>query len=207
MKFNPSQSEAICHRDGPAMIIAGPGSGKTTVITHRVEHMIRALHIDPSSILVITFSRAAAKEMRERFFLLMGSQSHSVTFGTFHAIFFHILKCAYGYTANQVAGTGRQAQFVREYIHRLRIEGADEADLIQEILREISQAKNGSLDSGNYRPVSCEEEVFWTICFAYRDFLRQNRLLDFDDMLILTRDLLLQRKDILEGWQKSFDIS
>lgn len=204
MKFNPSQSEAICHRDGPAMIIAGPGSGKTTVITHRLEHMIRVLNIDPSSILVITFSRAAAKEMRERFFLLMGSQPHSVTFGTFHAIFFHILKCSYGYTAKQVAGAGRQAQFVREYIHRLRVECTDEADLIREILREISLVKNGCLDLRNYRPVSCEEEVFWTICSAYREFLRQNRLLDFDDMLILTRDLFMQRKDILEGWQKKF---
>ena len=102
MSFNPSQREAIRHKDGPMLVLAGPGSGKTLVITERTRHLITEYGINPANILVITFTRAAATEMKERFLRLMGGKSSAVTFGTFHAVFFMILKHAYHYQAENI---------------------------------------------------------------------------------------------------------
>ncbi len=191
------------HRDGPAMVLAGPGSGKTTVITHRVRQMM-VDGIDPAGILVITFSRAAAEEMRKRFFYLMDRRQPPVTFGTFHAVFFHILKHAYGYTASQIVREEQRSQFVREYIHRLRLEYDDEADFIKNILGEISLIKNSGIDPTHYYSSSCGEEIFRKIYNAYQECLDGNRLIDFDDMLVYTKDLFEKRPDILAGWQKRY---
>ena len=100
--FNKPQSEAITHGKGPALILAGPGSGKTLVITQRVKNLIEKQHIRPSNILVITFTKAAATQMKERFTILMGEGRYPVTFGTFHAVFFSVLKNAYHYTAQNI---------------------------------------------------------------------------------------------------------
>ena len=94
--FTKSQSEAIRHVDGPLLVLAGPGSGKTTVVTKRVQYLVQDCSISPSSILVITFTKAAATEMKERFTRLMEQQAQppggygNVSFGTFHAVFFNI---------------------------------------------------------------------------------------------------------------------
>ena len=92
MSFNPSQTRAIGHREGPAMILAGPGSGKTTVITSRVKTLTDTYNIPPEQILVVTFTNAAAAEMKERYLKLSGQTKTGVTFGTFHAVFLMILK-------------------------------------------------------------------------------------------------------------------
>ncbi len=88
MKSNPAQTEAICHGDGPMLVLAGPGSGKTTVITNRVLYLLSRHGVPPEQLLVITFTKAAAQEMRQRFEHLSGQSSPSVTFGTLHAVFF-----------------------------------------------------------------------------------------------------------------------
>ena len=87
MKRNPSQKRAIAHLSGPMMVLAGPGSGKTSVIVERTAHMIQEGKIPASSVLVVTFSRAAAVEMKERFLKFTGVQRTGVTFGTFHGVF------------------------------------------------------------------------------------------------------------------------
>ncbi len=203
MKLDSSQAAAVHVRDGPAMVLAGPGSGKTTVITHRVEYLIRVRHVDPSRILVITFSRAAAREMRERFLVLSDHHLLPVTFGTFHAIFFQILQHAYGYQTGQVVREDARVDFMRDYIHRLRLECNDEAELIQGLFSEISRAKSAGTD-----PSVCSEsavgDLFPTVYRAYEEFLRQNRYLDFDDMLVRTKSLLSERPDILAAWQQRF---
>ncbi len=204
MNIDPSQSEAIRHREGPAMILAGPGSGKTTVITHRVDHMIRADGIDPASILVITFSRAAANEMRERFLLLSGRRRYPVTFGTFHAIFFHILQCAYGFTAEQIVSGEAQLCFIREYIRRLRAEEGDGTELAKRLLAGISLRKNTAEDPARSGSLLRDADLLEQITPAYEEFLRQNHLIDFDDILLMTKELLTQRADILRGWQDRF---
>ncbi len=207
MTTDQSQSNAIRHKDGPAMILAGPGSGKTTVITHRVKYMISHHHIDPSSILVITFSRAASGEMQERFLQLSGRRLMPVTFGTFHSFFFHILKCAYGFSVRQIATTEQQMRFVREYIRRLRLEYGDTSDLIRGILSDISRVKNSMPyaelpEHVSEMSLTCDPEAFIIIFNAYGEFLRQNALIDFDDMIVMTKELFEKRKDILSGWQK-----
>ncbi|MCD8148044.1 MAG: ATP-dependent helicase [Clostridiales bacterium] len=204
MRVDQTQSQAIQLKDGPAIILAGPGSGKTTVITGRIACLIRKYRVRPENILVITFSRAAAGEMKERFYALMDGQSVPVTFGTFHAVYFHILKCAYGYTSNNIAKEEQRTRFIREFIHRLRLEYDDEADFIQGILGEISLIKNTGVDLEHYYSTSCGEGVFRKIFHAYQEYLAQNRLIDFDDMLVYTKELLEQRADILQAWQKKF---
>ena len=89
--LSKQQQQAARHMDGPAMVLAGPGSGKTTVIIHRIKHLIES-HVRPEHILVITFTRAAERQMQERFSALCKGASFPVTFGTFHSVFFHILK-------------------------------------------------------------------------------------------------------------------
>ncbi|MCD8152697.1 MAG: ATP-dependent helicase [Clostridiales bacterium] len=204
MRVDQTQSTAISHLDGPALILAGPGSGKTTVITGRVRHLITYYRVRPENILVITFSRAAAAEMRERFVRLMDGHSLPVTFGTFHAVYFHILKCSYGYTADNIVREEQRVRFVREFIHRLRLEYDDEAEFVSSILGEISLIKNTGVDLEHYYSSNCGEAVFRRIYRAYQEFLEQNRLIDFDDMLVYTLELFQQRPDILAAWQQKF---
>ena len=89
LQANKQQQRAIAHNTGPALILAGPGSGKTFTTVERVRYLIEVHHADPSHILVITFTKAAARQMRDRFFARMDNQFFPVTFGTFHAVFFH----------------------------------------------------------------------------------------------------------------------
>ena len=104
MEYNIAQTEAIRHKDGPMLVIAGPGSGKTTVLTKRVQTLIDDYGVNPANILVITFTKAAATEMEKRFVALTGSSKGGsrVTFGTFHSVFFRILKAAYNYNVNSI---------------------------------------------------------------------------------------------------------
>ena len=104
MKFNKEQQQAVSHREGPMLVLAGPGSGKTAVITQRTQQLIADYGIAPSSILVVTFTKAAARQMRERFLKLTGQTATQVTFGTFHGIFYGILRQAYGITSANIAG-------------------------------------------------------------------------------------------------------
>ena len=92
MKQNNEQREAICHKDGPMMVLAGPGAGKTFVITNRVKYLIEECKVEPEKILVVTFSKAAAVEMRDRFTGMMNGRNTRVRFGTFHSVFFQILR-------------------------------------------------------------------------------------------------------------------
>ena len=102
MAFHESQLQAIRHKDGPMLVLAGPGSGKTTVITHRIQYLVEKYQVEPGSILVITFTKAAAQEMKLRFQALMEGRKLFVSFGTFHAVFFSILKHAYRYNASNI---------------------------------------------------------------------------------------------------------
>ena len=92
MQGNEQQNKAIVWNTGPALILAGPGSGKTFTTVERVRYLIEIHHVNPSNILVITFTRAAARQMRDRFFARMDGVYHPVTFGTFHAVFFQIFE-------------------------------------------------------------------------------------------------------------------
>ena len=116
MELNKSQLQAVCHDKGPMMVLAGPGSGKTMVITHRVKWLIEHAGVHPAGILVVTFTKAAADEMRQRFVSLMDGRTMPVSFGTFHAIFFSVLKHAYNYTASNIIREEQKQQLIREII-------------------------------------------------------------------------------------------
>lgn len=204
MSFNLSQAEAIRHTTGPMLVLAGPGSGKTTVITQRTRYLILEAGVDPSHILVITFTKAAAMEMKERFCRLMGKKKYPVTFGTFHAVFFQILKRAYGFHSGNIAREEQRVQFMREIIQKMHLEYEDENEFIGDLLGEISLVKNTGIPLEHYYPKNCAKEVFEKIYQAYDGRMRGQRLIDFDDMLVYCYELLSQRKDILSSWQRKF---
>ena len=144
MGFSEAQERAIRHREGPMMVLAGPGSGKTTVITHRVKYLTEECGVNPADILVITFTRAAAVEMKERYERLTGRTSR-VSFGTFHAVFFRILKLAYRYGAENIVREEQQVQFLRELFKEEELDPEDENEFISSVLSEISSVK-GEID-------------------------------------------------------------
>ncbi len=204
MEQNEAQLKAIAHRTGPMMVLAGPGSGKTTVITNRARALIEECGVKPERILVITFTKAAATEMRERFEKLMGAPC-GVNFGTFHAVYFKILKYAYHYDAACIIKEEERYQFFRDYIAKLDIEIEDEKDFIDGISSEISLVKGERVDIEHYYSMNCSEENFKKIYRAYEGMLRAANKIDFDDMLLLCYELLTQRADILAVWQKFYE--
>ena len=135
MKRNPSQQRAIAHLSGPMMVLAGPGSGKTSVIVERTAYMTTEGGISPSNILVVTFSRAAAKEMKERFLNFTGQEYTPITFGTFHGVFYGILKQAYGFTAANILSEEEKSAILRELALNHGGELAEEGDFSEEVAR------------------------------------------------------------------------
>lgn len=203
MSFSKAQTEAIRHKDGPALVLAGPGSGKTTVITYRIRQLIRA-GISGSHILVITFTRAAAAEMRNRFSNLMNGQLDGVTFGTFHSVFFRILRLAYHYDASNILTEKEQLQILRDIADKLELDTDDEQEWILGILGEISAVKSNQIELSHYYSKTCPEEQFRQVFEAYEKKLSSLRKVDFDDILTMTYDLLKSRSDICSAWQDKF---
>ena len=203
MAFSKAQTQAIMHKDGPMMVLAGPGSGKTTVITHRVQYLTKEYGIDPGDILVITFTRAAAEEMRERYEALTGGGSR-VTFGTFHSIFFRILKLAYRYTADNIVREEQQMQFVRELAQAGGLEPEDENEFAASILSEISSVKGERIALEHYYSKNCPDAVFRQLYAGYEEKMRRAGLIDFDDKMVLCLELFTERKDILSAWQRRY---
>ena len=204
MAFNEAQREAISHREGPILVLAGPGSGKTTVLTERVRSLIEESQVPPGSILVITFTRAAAREMQQRFERLVGGEKLPVTFGTFHSVFFRILKLAYGYQGKDIVREEQRVQFLKELIAWEEIETEDEADFVASVLGEISAVKGEMMDLSCYYSKNCPEEVFKKLYRGYEERLRALGLIDFDDMLVMCYQLFSERKDILSAWQRKY---
>ena len=204
MPLNRAQQEAIHHGKGPAMVLAGPGSGKTLVITYRVRNLIEEYGVKPEQILVVTFTRAAAQEMEERFRRLMGGQPLPVTFGTFHSVFFRILRMAYHYSAANIIRPEQRTVILREAIREADWQPEDEAEAIGDVLGEISSVKGDRIDPANYYSQSCPDEVFRRVYAAYEQELRRTGLIDFDDMMKLVYELFSEREDILRAWQGKY---
>ena len=207
MPFNEAQSAAVSHRDGPMMVLAGPGSGKTTVVTHRVQSLIEKYGVNPSSILVITFTRAAAREMKERFERLMARRPMrgQVSFGTFHSVFFRILKLAYQYDASDIIREEQKNRLIRELTAKEQLEPEDENELVSSLISEISAVKGEQIDLEHYYAKSCSGDSFRRIYRGYESQLQQAHKIDFDDMLVMCHDLFCQRPDILSAWQKKYE--
>ena len=204
MNFNKSQLQAIDHFTGPCLTLAGPGSGKTLVITQRTRNLIEQYGVNPSDILVVTFTKAAAAEMKSRFLQIMGEKNRPVTFGTFHAIFFAVLKHAYHYTADNIVREEQKFLLMREIIRKFHLDYEDENEYIGQMLGEISLVKNARIQIEHYNSANCAKDVFCRIYQMYQDALHRNRWIDFDDMLVYTYELFAERPDILALWQKRY---
>ncbi len=202
--FNEGQKCATRHFQGPALVLAGPGSGKTRVITYRTKYLIEHYGVDPSNILIITFTKAAAMEMRQRFQAMTEGKYVTASFGTFHAVFFGILRHAYGYSADNIVRDEQRNRFFKEEISHMNLDIEDEAEFIGNITGEISRVKNERKNILEYEALSCDTEAFRKLFQKYDNFLRRQNWIDFDDMLLFTYELLSQRKDILQAWQNKY---
>lgn len=202
INYSSNQKKAIEHGAGPLMVLAGPGSGKTFVITHRIKYLIEGLGINPAHILVVTFSRAAAKEMKDRFERLYNKSL--VTFGTFHSVFFSLLKTAYGFTSEQIASDELRYSLIKDLIKKNSIMNEDINNLSGNLLNEIALIKQDNINIKNYYSNSIASDVFKKLYREYEAELEVRNKLDFEDMLSLTYELLNGRKDILEAIQNRY---
>ena len=203
-QYSEEQQKAINHYRGPLLCLAGPGSGKTRVITARTHRLITEHGVAPEHILVITFTKAAALEMERRFLLLSGGKGSAVTFGTFHSVFFRILRHAYGYSAAHILREEEKIEILRGLLRHIPMETPDESELIADLLSEISAVKGNMTELAHYYSKTCPEESFRTLYEAYERELRRRNKIDFDDMLTLCYELLTARQDVLALWQRKY---
>lgn len=203
--FNKSQIQAISHMDGPAMVLAGPGSGKTTVITHRIKNLIEKAEVRPENILVVTFTKAAAISMQKRFSTLInGGKGQLVTFGTFHSVFYKILRKSRRYEATEILSERQKTDYIREIIGRYGISSNDISELSQNIINDIGNIKGNMLNAQEYEPSCCKKEDFIKVYNAYNLELKKDGKMDFDDILRECYLLLCENHTILEQWRELY---
>ena len=203
MKFTPSQSEAITHRFGPVLVAAGPGSGKTSVIVAHASFLIKRCSVHPDQILVLTFARAAADEMAARYDAFSADHSGTPMFGTFHSVFFRLLKESMSYHPRIISNVQRSG-IIKACLRHLRIEREDPEQLSEDILSLISLYKNCEKSPSCYRSGILSAEQFHSVWNAYHKELKNTSSIDFDDILVLTKKLLVAEPDIRAKWQKQF---
>lgn len=204
MNLNQEQKLAVAHNKGPMLVLAGPGSGKTAVIAQRTKKLITEYNVAPSSVLVVTFTKAAARQMRERFLYLTGKNGTDVTFGTFHGVFYGMLRHAYGITSKNIAGEEKTTQILNTIMRKVSMSVEDEKDFRESVTREISMVKQDRIPLTHYHSASCPDHIFQQIYKEYERILHGARLLDFDDLMVYCYYLFQKHPEILEGWQKKF---
>jgi DNA helicase-2/ATP-dependent DNA helicase PcrA len=206
--LNPAQREAVLATEGPLLVIAGAGSGKTRVLTHRVAHLIGAVGVKPNEILAITFTNRAANEMRERLERLLGDTARRIWILTFHAACGRILRREaprLGYRSNFTIYD--QADQVRLVKAVLEEEGFDPKRFTPRgIHSQISAAKNRLVGPGEYRKrlSTFYEQTVADVYERYQQRLVDSNAMDFDDMLFLTVEVLERFPEARERWQKAF---
>ena len=204
MGFNEAQAQAIQHTDGPCLVLAGPGSGKTLTIVNRVKYLIEKQKVRPEEILVVTFTRFAAAGMKSRLCLVMGKRDLPVTVGTFHGIYYGILKWAYRMNQENILSETEKYQILRGVINKERMEIFDEEDFIQDIAAEIGKVKNNRIPLEEFVSEKCSADAFRNIYRNYEQHRKELKKIDFDDMLVLCYELFQSRPDVLAQWQKKF---
>ncbi len=203
--FSQAQKNAILHGEGPCLVLAGPGSGKTMTIVNRIKHLIEELHVRPEEILVITFTKYAATEMKLRLQAGMEGKKLPITMGTFHGIYYGILKWAYRFGPENIMSEEEKYQLVRQIVnHQDELEIMDEEDFLKDVITEIGVVKNNRHQIENYKSRKCRPDIFQNIYQEYEKQRKQLRKIDFDDMLVLCYQLFTTRPDLLKLWQEKF---
>lgn len=210
---NKGQIRAIRHKDGPMLVLAGPGSGKTFVITHRIAYLISECKIPPNNILVITFTKAAALEMQARANQLIGRSAY-VSFGTFHSVFYQILKKSDRYRSLTLVSEQERHAFFKAFLSE-RVTKEESEEVSEHLLKQISQRKNSILEESDLGKKEMQgriegdgkeksPQLFEEAYSAYNDWLLENKKLDFDDMLKLCFSYLSGNPAEQIKWQKQF---
>ncbi len=209
---NAAQMEAILHGQGPAMVLAGPGSGKTFVIVRRLLHLIVDLEVDPASILVITFTKAAAIEMQQRFMKLSNSAYPEVGFGTFHSIFYQIIRGASPKDHTlEIASESFKYKLLKDIIETAagrqiisKEEALEGLELLKDIISEISRIKNMGLDPSFSQSGIPLKQHFPYIFKEYNKSLKEYNSIDFDDMILSCYELLRNNKELLDMYSRKY---
>src|SRR2546426_654154 len=207
--LNEPQKKAVTTTEGPVLILAGPGSGKTRVITHRIAYLVQHEHISPWRILAVTFTNKAAREMRERLEKLVGiNESKEMTIGTFHAICARVLRVEADYLAplglNKsfvIFDTDDQATLVKQAIKGMDLDEKQYRPITIQAM--ISRAKNDLQGPDQMAELAAQylEEVAARVYKQYQRLLRANNGVDFDDLLMLTEQLWRREPDVLRKYQ------
>ncbi len=203
--LNQRQREAVEHTDGPLLILAGPGSGKTRVIAHRIAYLIREKRAHPRRVLAVTFTNKAAREMRERVFGLVGEETgHDITLGTFHAVCSRLLRIDGEHIGVPRTFTiyddADQIAAVKQALDDLGLD--PKRNPPRAILSAISKAKSELQGPRQFAALVADyfQEVTSRVFLRYQDLLEQNEALDFDDILVKTVNLFQEREDVLEKY-------
>ena len=201
-KLNTAQQKAVCHETGPMLVLAGPGSGKTTVLLCRISRLLERGLAKPQEILALTFSKAAAEEMKSRFENLNGA--FGVSFGTFHSIFFQILRSRYGWNVEQIFQEEERRSILRNSIEAEKWDIPDLEEYISQFFSQLS-LMNSELEQPNrFTPVGMPVEEFRKLYRAYEGYKERHEKLDFDDMLTQCYQLLREDAAVREYWQRKY---
>lgn len=208
-KLNDRQKEAVLATEGPVLVLAGAGSGKTTVLVNRIAYMISEKHINPWNILAITFTNKAANEMKERAERLLGDTVKNMWVGTFHSVCVRILRTCIdliGYNRDFVIyDTADTCTLMKECLRELNID--EKSFPPRNVLSIISNAKNDLMDAPTFENVYKSDyrmSIISKIYFRYQTKLRKNNAVDFDDIILNTVKILSENPDVLMKYQEQF---
>lgn len=206
--LNDRQKEAVLYGDGPLLILAGAGSGKTSVLTKRVAYLIKERNVSPSNIVAITFTNKAAKEMKERIIKEVGKEGYDIQISTFHSFGLRIIKENYeklGYEKNfTIIDSDDSLTVVKKILKEM---GIDSTRFNPKFIKnQISSCKNEMVTPEKYQNLVNDElsDITYKVYKRYQDTLLRNNSLDFDDLLIKPIELFNKYKEVLENYQELF---
>jgi DNA helicase-2/ATP-dependent DNA helicase PcrA len=209
--LNEEQKKAAEHTAGPCMVLAGPGTGKTTIIVHRLAQLIHSKAVSPENLLVVTFSKDAAAEMKERFVkfaidhkVANSRQIGDITFGTFHSVFFKILRQYENYKLENLLDEGEKFLTIKNIIRKLQFDFSEDDDRIGDVINDIGYLMNTMADTIDYKPQSCTVDEFRAIFESYYTIKHKQNKFDYDDMLTDCYYLLKNNKRVLEDVRARF---
>ena len=207
--LNDKQKDAVVTTSGPCLVIAGAGSGKTKVLTHKIAYLMETENVKPWNILAITFTNKAANEMKERIEGIVGESSKDIWMGTFHSICVKILRRfidRIGFDSSFIIfDSSDQKTLVKNCIKELKID--DKMFTDKSVLSEISNAKNEMLEPQDYElraKGDFRKEKIATVYSLYQKKLKDNNAIDFDDIINFTIKILMENPDILEYYTDKF---
>ncbi|MDF2533767.1 MAG: putative helicase, UvrD / type, partial [Clostridia bacterium] len=209
--LNEEQKKAAEHNAGPCMVLAGPGTGKTTIIVHRLAKLIHSKAVSPENLLVVTFSKDAAAEMKERFVKFANDhkvansrQIGDITFGTFHSVFFKILRQYENYKLENLLDEGEKFLTIKNIVRKLQFDFSEDDDRIGDVINDIGYFMNTMADTIDYKPQSCTVDEFRAIFESYYTIKHKQNKFDYDDMLTDCYYLLKNNKRVLEDVRARF---